>query len=121
MKEVTSETELSEVIIDAIQDIKGANIVKIDMRKVQDAPAEYFIICEGESVTKINAIANNIQKRLKNELGLKPGHMEGGVGAKWILLDYFSILVHIFYPETRAFYDLEELWSDGLFTNYENL
>jgi len=70
---------------------------------------------------KINAIANNINRRVKEELNLKASHMEGGPGAKWILLDYFSTLVHIFYPETRVFYDLEGLWSDGVSTTYDSI
>lgn len=112
---------LADLIVDAIQDIKGDHIVKIDLRKVPDAPANFFIICEAESTVKINAIANNIHKRVREDLGLKPGHMEGGPSAKWILVDYFSTIVHIFYPETRAFYDLEGLWSDGVVTTYDSI
>jgi ribosome-associated protein len=112
---------LADLIVDAIQDIKGENIVKIDLRSVSDAPAQYFIVCEAESTVKINAITNNIYKRVREELGIKPGHMEGGPSAKWNLVDYFSTIVHIFYPETRAFYDLEGLWSDGIFTTYDSI
>lgn len=115
------DTELADLIVDAIQDIKGDQIVKIDLRKIKDAPADFFIICEAESTVKINAIANNVNRRVKEELGLKPGHLEGGPAAKWILVDYFSTLVHIFYPETRAFYDLEGLWSDGTITSYDSI
>ena len=115
------DTDLADLIVDAIQDIKGDQIVKIDLRKIKDAPADFFIICEAESTVKINAIANNVNRRVKEELGLKPGHLEGGPAAKWILVDYFSTLVHIFYPETRAFYDLEGLWSDGTITTYDSI
>lgn len=112
---------LADLIIDAIRDIKGENIIKIDLRKVKDAPSQYFVICDAESSVKINAITNNIHKRVYAELGLKPGHMEGGPAAKWNLIDYMSIIVHIFYPETRVFYDLEGLWSDGDFTTFDSL
>jgi len=117
----TQETELADLIVDAMQDIKGDQIVKLDLRNIKDAPADFFIICEAESTVKINAIANNINRRVKEELNLKANHMEGGPGAKWILLDYFSTLVHIFYPETRVFYDLEGLWSDGVTTTYDSI
>lgn len=121
LKTEIEDTVLADLIIDAIQDIKGDNIIKIDLRKVKDAPSQFFIICEAESSVKINAITNNIHKRVFSEFGLKPGHMEGGVMAKWNLIDYMSIIVHIFYPETRAFYDLEGLWSDGEFTTFDSL
>jgi len=116
-----TEENLADLIVDAIRDIKGQHIIKIDLREIDDSPADYFIICEGESTVKINAISHNIARRVKEEAGMKPGHLEGGPGAKWILVDYFSILVHIFYPETRAFYDLEGLWADGEVTEYSDL
>jgi len=108
-------------IIEAIQDIKGKNIVKIDLRKLDDGPTDLFIICEGESTTQVNSIAGNIQKKLRNEHGIKPYHIEGTRESKWILVDYFEVIVHVFYPETRKYYDIEDLWSDGDFTEYQDL
>lgn len=117
---VDAET-LLDVIIDSIQDIKGKNITKIDLRAIDDSPTDFFVICDGESSTQIRAIATNIQKRVKTELKTSPSRKEGETDARWQLLDYFDIVVHIFYPETRAYYDLEDLWSDGAFTTYENI
>ncbi len=116
-----SSQELNDLIIDAIQDIKGHNIIKLDLRELGEAPTDFFIICEGESTTQVNAIASNIQKRIKNELGGLPSHVEGKQGAFWILVDYFTTMVHIFHPEKRAFYELEDLWSDAKITEYTNL
>lgn len=113
--------ELLDTIIDSIQDIKGKHIVKIDLRGVDDSPVDYFIICEGESTTQVKGISERVQFRTKSELGVAPSHNEGKVYARWILLDYFDVVVHVFYPEVRAFYDLEDLWSDGITTEYENL
>ena len=113
--------ELIETIIDSIQDIKGKRIVKIDLRGVEEAPTDFFIICEGESTTQVKGISDRIQVRVRDELGLTPGHSEGKTYARWILLDYFDVIVHVFYPEARFFYELEELWSDGITTEYENL
>lgn len=112
---------LNNLIIDAIQDIKGKNIVKIDLRSLHDAPTEYFIICEGDSSTQVRAISENVQRRLKSEMGVSPNHTEGVDGSKWVLVDYFQTVVHVFYPETREFYDIEELWGDAKQTKYENI
>jgi len=113
--------ELIDLIIDSIQDIKGKNIVKLDLRELDGSPSEYFIICEGESSTQIRSISDNINKRVKQEMGLYASAREGVSDANWVLVDYFDIVVHVFYPETRKFYDLEDLWSDAKFTQYENL
>jgi ribosome-associated protein len=112
---------LNNWIIDAIQDIKGKNIVKLDLRKLDDAPADFFIICEGDSSTQVKAISENIFKKLKEKMNLKPNHTEGMDGSKWILVDYFDTVVHVFYPETRAFYEIEDLWGDAEVTQYENI
>lgn len=109
---------LNELIVDAIQDIKGKNIIKLDLKKIDDSPADFFIICEGDSVTQIKAIADNINKKVFNEMGVKPNHIEGIEGAKWVLVDYFDTIVHIFYPELRSFYEIEELWGDAEKTTY---
>lgn len=116
-----SNEALNELIIDSITDIKGKQIVKLDLRHVEDAPADFFIICQGDSNTQVKAIADNIQKRVKAEAHLLPNHVEGERHARWICVDYFNIVVHIFYRETRSFYELEDLWSDARFTEYESL
>ena len=113
--------ELNDIIVDAIQDIKGQNIVKLDLRKLEDAPTDFFIICEGESNTQVKSIADNIQKRTKQDLQTFPAHVEGGQSATWVLVDYFTTVVHVFHPEKRAFYELEDLWSDAQFTEYADL
>ncbi|MCB0706652.1 MAG: ribosome silencing factor [Saprospiraceae bacterium] len=121
VKSPVSTESLNDLIIDSIQDIKGKNILKLDLRKLDDAPAEFFIICEGDSNTQVKAIADNIQARLKKEALTLPSHYEGQQNALWICLDYFHIVVHVFYRETRQFYQLEDLWSDAIFTEYDSL
>ena len=86
---------INDLIIDSIQDIKGKLIVKLDLRELHDAPADFFIICEGESSTQVNAISNNIQKRIKEELGTNPNHIEGKGEARWVLVDYFNTIIAI--------------------------
>lgn len=116
-----SEEELNELIIDSIQDIKGKNLIKIDLRHLEEAPTNFFIICEGDSNTQVKSISDNIYKRLKDEVQQLPSHYEGQQNSLWILLDYFSTVVHVFYKDTRKFYQLEDLWSDGIFTEYQDL
>jgi ribosome-associated protein len=113
--------ELNELVIDSIHDIKGKNVVKLDLRHLEEAPSDYFIICEGDSNTQVKAIADNIYRRIKDEMGILPNHTEGQRESLWICIDYFTTVVHIFYREKRGFYDLESLWSDAKFVEYETL
>ncbi len=112
---------LNNIIVDAIQDIKGKNIVKIDLRKLYDAPADFFIVCEGESNVQVRAITDSIRRKVKELIGIAPYHLEGGTQSTWVVMDYFETVVHVFYKEARLFYELEALWSDGAFTQYDNL
>lgn len=112
---------INDLIVDAIQDIKGKNIVKIDLRKLKERPTDFFIICTGDSIVQVRAIAERVRMRIKEETGRRPGHLEGGNNSIWVLVDYFDTVVHIFHPETREFYALEALWSDGDVTTYPDL
>lgn len=113
-KEVSKE-ELNGILINSIQDVKGHDIVQLDLREIEEATTDFYIICHGESTTQVNAIASRILKNVQEETGAKPVHMEGTGNATWILVDYFDTIVHIFYKETREFYQIEELWSDAKF------
>ena len=115
-----SESQFLALIIDSIQDIKGKNIVQLDLRHLPDAPASFFIICEGESNTQIKAIAGNVERRAKEEAGQR-AHSEGQLGAKWVLVDFFDVIVHVFDKGTRHYYELEDLWSDAHSVEYKNI
>jgi ribosome-associated protein len=112
---------MNDLIVDAIQDVKGKNIVKLDLRQLKERPTDFFIICEGDSIVQVRAIADRVRSRVKEETGRRPGHLEGGTNSVWVLVDYFDIVVHIFHPEMREFYALEALWSDAQTTNYPDL
>ena len=114
-------SDLLDLIVDSIQDIKGKSIVKLDMCNLDDAPANYFVICSGDSSTQVKAICGNVSRRVKEELSLSPSHVEGTNDARWCLVDYFDIVVHVFFPETRKFYDLEDLWNDAIITSYDDI
>lgn len=122
LKEKKISTEaLNDLIIESIQDIKGEKIVKLDLRGLDESPTDFFIICEANSNTQVGAIAGNIQKRLKLEANTHAAHVEGTQNSLWVCLDYFTTVVHIFYKETRTFYQLDALWNDAKKTEYDDL
>lgn len=110
--------EINHLIVEGILDKKGKNIIQLDLRKLGDAPTDFFIICEGDSNTHVKAISDSIYKKVKEGLLTMPSHTEGASNAKWILMDYFNTVVHVFYPETRQFYEIENLWSDAEVTEF---
>ena len=117
-----STEDLNDLILDSITDIKGKNITTLDLRALDEAPTDFFIICEGDSNTQVRSIAENIHARMKAEGGMFPGRgPEGLQTAKWVCLDYITTVVHIFHRETRGFYALEDLWSDATSIEYTNL
>lgn len=113
--------QLNHTIIEGIRDKKGKHIVQLDLRKLGDAPADFFIICEGDSNVHVKAISDSIYKKVKEDTFTMPTHMEGSQSAKWVLMDYFNTIVHVFHPETREFYDLENLWSDAKVTEFADV
>jgi ribosome-associated protein len=110
---------LKKMVIDTILDKKGHEVLELDLTNLTDAVADFFIVCHGDSHTQVNAIADAIYKKVKDELNLTPKGQEGKANAEWIILDYFDVVVHIFYKETREYYQLEELWSDALTLEHE--
>jgi len=111
-KEVSDET-LVDTIIEAIREKKGQQIIKLDLQEIKNTVCSYFIICQAESNTQVNALADNIEKQTSLKLKVPPHHIEGRVNSQWVLLDYFGVIVHVFQKEYREFYKLEDLWSDG--------
>lgn len=97
-----------------IMDEKKAEEVRIlDLRRVQGAPAEFFVIATGNVPSHVSALSDAVHEAVKKATGLGPHKVEGYQNAEWILMDYFDVVVHIFQKEKRAFYRLDELWSDG--------
>lgn len=100
-------------IVEAIKDKKGKNIKVLDLSAIEGGPASAFVIATGNTPTQVSAIADSVQDRLRTESGLKPAAIHGNRNSQWIIADYGSVMVHIFVPEMRDFYDLEGLWSDA--------
>jgi ribosome-associated protein len=106
-------SKLFKVIIKAIQEKKGEQIVSLDLRKIPEAVADFFIICEASNTTQLKAIADSVEDQVKQHCGERPFKHEGRQALQWILIDYINIVVHIMLPEPRKFYQLEEMWSDA--------
>ena len=113
MAKLTRNSKLFKTIIGAIQKKKGENILSLDLRKVHEAVADFFIICEATSHVQVKAIANNVEDEVRRICGELPYRHEGHQALQWVLIDYVNIVVHIFQPDIRKFYRLEEMWSDG--------
>lgn len=105
--------QLKEAIIQGIADKKGKNIVCLNMIKVSGSICDYFVICEGDSSIQVNTIARSVEETVLKTKGEQVYHHEGYKNGEWILLDYVDVVVHIFQPSYRKFYNLEGLWADA--------
>ena len=110
---LTRNSKLFKSIITAIQEKKGENIISLDLRKIPEAVADFFIICEAQSTTQVKAIADFVEYYTKKTTKEIPYRTEGQGAGQWILVDYVNVVVHVMQPETRKFYKLEEMWSDA--------
>jgi len=106
-------SKIVKTILRAIQEKKGENIVSLDLRKIPEAVADFFIICEANNQPQIRAITDFVEQQVKTNCGENPYHYEGKQNLQWVLIDYVNVVVHIMMPEQRKFYKLEELWSDA--------
>ncbi len=106
-------------IIKGIEEVKGNDIDILDLRDIDTAVCDYFIICNGSSNTQVNAIVNSIQKLVSKELKDKPWHIEGADNGEWVLMDYVNIVVHVFQKQIREFYNIEGLWGDAKITTIQ--
>ena len=110
---LTKSSRLFKTIIRSIQEKKGENIVSLDLRKIHEAVADFFIIYEATNQPQIRAIADSVTDAVKDKTGEIPYHHEGKSSLQWVLIDYVNIVVHIMISDTRKFYKLEEMWSDA--------
>jgi ribosome-associated protein len=116
---LTRNAKIFKTIIQAILDKKGEHIISLDLRKIHEAAADFFIICEATSTTQVKAIADFIEHQVKQNCGEAPYKHEGKQVAQWVLIDYINIVVHVMHPESRKFYQLEEMWSDAVAQMHE--
>jgi ribosome-associated protein len=100
-------------IIEGVENLKGEDIQLLDLRAIDNTPCDYFIVCNGNSNTQVNAIVQSVQKTVSKALKEKPFHIEGQANAEWILVDYVNVVVHVFQKHIREYYNLEALWGDA--------
>ena len=112
---------LVKTINEGIQEKKGKNIVVADLTEIEDTICKYFVICEGNTPTQLAAITESVYDYVRKETGEKPFGVDGLRNSQWVALDYSDVLVHIFLPETREFYNLENLWADAKLTEIPNI
>jgi ribosome-associated protein len=120
-KRLGSDAEkLSEVIVRGMQEKKAIDIVVMDLRKVKNAVADFFVVCSGGSAKQLDAIASGVDEEVFKTLKENPWHSEGKNNKEWVLIDYIDVVVHIFQKEKRTFFALERLWGDAQITEIEN-
>ena len=111
---------LSRVIVSGMQEKKASDIVILDLRQLKNAIADFFVICSGNSDKQIDAIVDSIDEQVHKELKENPWHIEGKNNKEWMLLDYISVVAHVFRKDRREFYSLEKLWGDAEVTEVDN-
>lgn len=112
---------LVQTIIQGIQEKKGSGIVVADLSGIDGTICQNFVVCQGGSPTQVEAIAESISDTVRQQLKEKPAHVVGLENAQWVAMDYTDVLVHIFLPNVRQYYDLEHLWADAPLTNIPDL
>ncbi|MDR0437407.1 MAG: ribosome silencing factor [Bacteroidales bacterium] len=110
---------LFDTIFEAMHEKKAENILLLDLSKIKGTNFDYFVITHGNSTSQVNAIAEEVRRKVKTVCHLNPAHAEGFANAEWILLDYLDVVVHIFQQEVRDHYQLENLWADAIITPIE--
>ena len=111
---------VSELAIFGIQEKKGNDIVRLDLRNIFSSVSDYFVICHADSTTQVKAIANSVEEEIFKATQQDPWRKEGLEYGEWILLDYVDVVVHIFRTDKREFYGVEDLWGDAEIKFYKS-
>lgn len=112
--------KLADVVVHGMQEKKGNEIVLLDMREVNGAVSDYFVICHADSNVQVNAIARSVEEEVYKAFGQDPWRKEGQGNGEWILLDFVDVVVHIFKTDKRQHYGIEELWGDAIVQEYQS-
>ena len=119
-KTAQESTSISELVVFGIQEKKGNEIVRLDLRNIHSSVADYFVVCHAESSTQVKAIAQSVEDEVFKALGIEPWRKEGLQQSDWIILDYIDVVVHIFKTEKREFYGIEDLWGDAEMKSFKS-
>ncbi|MDR2775452.1 MAG: ribosome silencing factor [Tannerella sp.] len=104
---------LVETIVKGLQEKKGHGIVTVDLKKIPEAICQYLVICEGKNPHQVSSLSDSVWETVNRNLKENPSSVHGLCNAQWVGMDYGTVIVHIFLPETRSFYRLENLWEDS--------
>ena len=118
-KSINRNSKLFKTILSAIEEKKGEGVVSLDLRKIPEAVADFFVICDARSQPQVRAIAQHIEDMVKEHCSEDPYRREGNQKLQWVLLDYVNVVVHVMLPENRTFYQLEEMWSDAVSVKHD--
>ncbi|MRI63614.1 ribosome silencing factor [Ornithobacterium rhinotracheale] len=118
MSENSSKKLLDSVVL-GIEDLKGEDVTVLDLREIENAVCDYFVVCTGNSNTQVSSIANSIERTVRKENKERPISVEGKDNAMWVLLDYASVVVHVFQRNVREYYDIESMWGDAKTINVQ--
>jgi ribosome-associated protein len=117
-----AETEaLVKEIVNGLLEKKGKEIVTLDLRKIENAVTDFYVVASGDSNTHVNALAGSVEEEVRKALKDKPWHVEGTSNAEWVLMDYVNVVVHIFQREPRDHYNIEGLWADAVVKEYDEV
>ncbi|MFB5945541.1 ribosome silencing factor [Albibacterium profundi] len=119
-KNSNESTYISEIAVHGLQEKKGNEIVRVDLRKLQASVTDFFVIAHADSSTQVRALADSVEKEIYNSLKQNPWRKEGYELGEWVLLDYVDVVVHIFKTEKRSYYGIEDLWGDAKTENYQS-
>jgi ribosome-associated protein len=119
-KAINESAYISELAIHGIQEKKGNDIVRLDLRNINSSVTDYFVVCHADSATQVKAIANSIEDEIFKALQQEPWRKEGLEYGEWILLDYINVVIHVFRTDKREYYGVEELWGDAEIKSYKS-
>ena len=119
-KVINESAYLSELAIHGMQEKKGNELVRLDLRNINSSVADYFVVCHADSTTQVKAIANSVEDEIYKALQIEPWRKEGLEYGEWILLDYVDVVIHVFRTDKREFYGVEDLWGDAEIQSYKS-
>lgn len=108
-------------IVNGLREKKGKEIVSLDLRDIETAVTDFYVICTGDSNTHVNALSGSVEEEVRKAIKDKPWHVEGTTNGEWVLMDYVNVVVHIFQRQTREHYNIEGLWADAVTKEYEEI
>lgn len=119
-RETQLSDKLAKLAILGMQEKKGNDIMRLDMRSVNATLSDYFVICNADSAMQVNAIAKSVEEEVYKALGQEPWHKEGHANGEWLLLDFVDVVIHIFKTDARNRYRIEDLWGDAQVEKYQS-